>query len=161
MTQISHFYWIIWLFQHNLTISASKIKIWFVLITVHNIFSDFNPNSRSWLAGLELSYVAWQLDKMSSALDLINPYNFFGNFGNNLKSPKDFDSMTVDTYLRLHTRWQTKCPKWQFIFIKWQFIFIKWQFIFINKLGRGRCYHYACSSITNIIRVGFSVIQSW
>ena len=66
--------------------------------------TDKNLIFRSWLAGLELSYVAWQLDKMSSALDLINPYNFFGKFSENLKSPKDFDSMTVDTYLRLHTR---------------------------------------------------------
>jgi hypothetical protein len=44
---------------------------------------------------------------MSSALDLVNPFNFFGNFGENLKSPKDFDSMTVDTYLRLNTRFKS------------------------------------------------------
>ena len=59
------------------------------------------------MAGLELAYVAWQLDRMASALDLINPYNYFGNFGQHLQSPEDFDSMTVDTYLRLNTKFKS------------------------------------------------------
>ena len=62
---------------------------------------------RAFLAGLELSYIAWQLDRLCLAFDLANPLDNFGSFGEKLTNPVDFDSMTVDTFLKLYTKFQS------------------------------------------------------
>jgi hypothetical protein len=44
---------------------------------------------------------------MCLAFDLINPLDHFGSFGDKLDNPVDFDSMTVDTFLKLYTKFQS------------------------------------------------------
>lgn len=78
------------------------------------------------MAGLEMLYITRKLDQMSAgkknswgesnknltdvfreAIDLMNPYHYFGSFGKRLKSPLEFDSTTMDSFLKETTRFQS------------------------------------------------------